>query len=189
MGWLDRFFETKLKRTVVVFLLVQFSILLIVLANYRLGVILSSFDDIALFFSLIINPLVSETFIGRLIFLGLDFMNRFSDYQRFFFVVLGLKQWTLIIGSFLIFTTKGEEQVYQRIKGLLLVNWLIIVLQYLVVIILVLIMSSSIDVNLVAQLMRWFGITMIVASLLNGLWLLISSFKVISFLINAENSE
>jgi hypothetical protein len=149
---------------------------------------LISFDDIAMFFSLIIDPLVSDTFIGRLILLGLDFMNRFSDYQRFFFSVLGLAQWSLIIGSFLIFTTKGEGQVYQKIKRLLLVNWAIIILQYIIIAILVLIMSSSIDVNFVAQLMRWFGKIMIVSSLLNGLWLLIGSFKVISFLINEENS-
>ena len=186
MNFLDRFLDTKLKRTTTLFIFALINILIIALANFHLGTTLASFTDLNDFFDLIINPAVTNTFIGRLILLGLDWRNSFSDYFQFFFGALGLKQWLIIISSIIIFTASGQELLFRKLKQLLLLFWLVVLVQYVALAIIIWLLTSTINVGLVINLMGYMGLVLRISSLISALWALICLVVIIQYFIAME---
>lgn len=189
MRWLDSLFETKSKRMLWVYLIVVISLLLISFANFRLGLSLEKFSDINSFFPLLEYPVVKETFIGRAILFGLDFTNRFSDYQYFFFGVLRTTQWCLGIGSFLLLTAKRENSLYKRVQWAIAINWIVILLQYILIAWNLSAVLSTTNVNLVVNNMQMIGTILKIGSFLNVAGILVGVIIVVQYYLSCEKES
>lgn len=179
MRWIDRFFDTTEKRVLWIYGIVCFSIIIISFSNFKLGITLEEFSDINSFFPLLEYSVVKETFLGRVILFGLDFTNRLSDYQIFFFEVIQLPQWGLLIGSFLLFTAPKKQELYKKLQLIVGVLLIVYLTQYMLIGWNLMSVLSTINVNLVVSNMQWIGTILKIMSFINLIVLLAASAKIL----------
>ncbi len=128
MKWLDRFFDTYLKRIGIVISLIMIVLITNEINNFLLGNFLSKIRSIEDIYSLIEYPIVYKTFIGSLL------INYLDTYENIFYVFIksiGIWRFGLIVISGLVLFTDHQDPFLNKIKRVLGLLMIILIVRNL----------------------------------------------------------
>ena len=113
MRWLDRFFDTYLKRIGMLISFIMFVIIINEINSFLLGNFLGKIKSIEDIYSLIEYPIVYKTFIGSLL---INYLNSYENLLYVFIQSMGIWRFVIVTISSLLLFTNHHNIFLNKIK-------------------------------------------------------------------------
>ncbi len=130
MKWLDRFFDTYLKRIGILISLIMIILITNEINNFSLGNFLSKIRSIEDIYALIEYPIIYKTFIGSLL---INYLNTYENIFYVFIESIGIWRFGLIVISGLVLFTDHQDPFLNKIKKLYGLLVIILIVRYLLI--------------------------------------------------------